>query len=306
MARKRHEREERFLKGILPWLSRQLDDELKWLGRPEDPHYVSMCKGAKSLRRPLDAEIAGERLRVALEHTTLESFPKQRRFGALFAKLSREIRSLKPLVPPGNNVHVGLSLASVDKTLTARTVRRLMPEVIRRLRACLQNVPANPTRDDIVRGHLLEEPQQWAFEGFTVKVARFWLPGSSHISLVSLVDNEAWDNGISDCLCRAVSEKTQRKAESYKAYRNAGWLCVLVLQIVDWQLSSPDIVGPVFRQVADQFNLGCVDGVALVQELDATDQTPECCWAYFQGEVRTARQQYVEVCECLGIEPNPW
>ena len=305
MARTRHEREERFLKAVIPWLSRQLGDELVWLGRPENPDYVSKCRGAKSLRCPVDAEFGGERLRVAMEHTTLDSFPEQRRFGALFDELRDKIRSLKSLTPSGNNLVVGLSLGSISGGLTRNDVRRMIPDVVDRLRIYLEGLPANPSQDDIVRGYLLEEPVEWRFGPFNVTVRRSWISHGSHIRFALEVDDSQWQHGVRDCLVCALRAKLGDKAESFEAYGRDGWFVALVLQISDLQLSSTDVAGERFRQIAPQFKLDSVNGIAFVDQIDDSDKTPECCWAYLQGEVRTARQQYVEVCECLGIELNP-
>ena len=303
MATGRRSDEERLLKAILPWLSRQLGDELKWLGRPEDPGYVSTCEGARSSRSPVDAEVTGDRRRVALEHTTLDSFPEQRAFGALFADLRREVRSLGPLVPPGNSVSVVVLLASVNKDLTSRGVRKVIPHMMQRLRKYLQGIPANPTRHDVVRGDLLDEPEQWDYNGFSIKVGRFWLSTGRRISLVSLVDGVRWEQGVRQCLERALCAKLgTRKAKSYEAYRKAGWFVGLILEISDFQLSGVDIAGNAFGPAAQGLRLDCVDGVALVQQLD--DSTLECCWAYREGQVRTWRERHVEMCECLGIPPN--
>jgi len=303
MPKDRHAREESCLRAIVPWLSRQLGDDLKWLGRPEDPDYTSACNAARSLQRPLDAELEGEHLHVVLEHTTLDSFSKQRRLGALFAQLGAEIRSLSHLVPQGNGVRVGYSPERVDKALTEKRLRAILPKIIEKLRAYLEKVPANPTRNDVIRGQLLEE-QEWPFDGLVLSVSRFLWPSAGHISLVCLVGGEAWDCGVARCLNVALSAKLKEKAASYRAYRSAGWLCILVLQAVDWQLSSPDIVGRFFAQMASDFDLALVDGIVIVQQVDDLDKSPECCWAYFDGEVRTEWQQYREVADCLGIEPN--
>jgi hypothetical protein len=303
MATGRRSDEERLLKAILPWLSRQLGDELKWLGRPEDPGYVSRCEEARSSRSPVDAEVTGDRRRVALEHTTLDSFPEQRTFGALFAKLRQEVRLLTPLVPAGNSVTVGVLLSSISETLTENRVSKVTPCIKQRLCEYLQGIPANPTRHDVVRGDLLDEPEQWDYNGFSIKVCRFWLSTGRRISLVSLVDGVRWEQGVRQCLERALCAKLgTRKAKSYEAYRKAGWFVGLILEISDFQLSGVDIAGNAFGPSAQGLRLDCVDGVALVQQLD--DSTLECCWAYREGQVRTWRERHVEMCECLGIPPN--
>jgi len=183
----------------------------------------------------------------------------------------------------------------------------MIPDVVGKLRLYLGGLPANPSQHDIVRGHLLEEPLEWRFELFNVTVRRFWISHGSHIRFALHVDDSQWQHGIPDCLDRALRAKLGNKAESFEAYGRDGWFVALVLQISDLQLSSTGVAGESFRQIAPQYKevLDSVDGIAFVDQIDDSDKTPECCWAYLRGEVRTARQQYVEVCECLGIEPNP-
>lgn len=304
MAAKSRCGEERVLRKIVPWLSRQLGDELGWLGRPEDVGYTSECVAARGVKRPLDAELGGQVLHVGVEHTTLEGFPGQRRVGGLLRQLRCCVRSMCGLVPSGNSVSVSVNLEELAPGCTERQISCALDDFRRRLESYLKQVPTDPSRDDAIRGYLLEGPIPWSLGALQMELRRFWFPGKRHLSLRPLLTQDQWENGGRTVLRQALESKLCGKADSFRAYRSEGWTVLLVLEVVDFSISSCDIVASFFRELAAMYDLASVDGIALVQEYDEQDATPECCWAYLRREVRSADQLYAELLACYGTEPN--
>jgi len=304
MGDSRRNREEKVLRKLVPWLILQLEDELEWLGRPEDADYCSRCLSARSYP-PLDAELGGARLKVAVEHTTVDGFPEQRGISARLADLGKAVRHMKTKVPRGNRVTLSVTTDCLCRNnLTRQAVRDQIPDILAKLKEYLARLPENPARKERIRGDWLEDPSLWKFGPLEITVYRFWSPGHGHIRLALAPSRGEWETGLCDCLGKAIGRKVEEKSSSYKAYGSEGWLVVLVVELADFQISSIESAGDAFRQLAHGFDFGGVDGIVLMQDLGAGNEPPECCWAYLHGEVRSREQQHAELCQCLGMAPN--
>ena len=130
MTRPSRNRERALLKKLLPWLSQEYGEELTWLGCPEDTKYQSACPAARNARNPLDAELAGPTLRIAVEHTSVESLPGQRQEQAALKELAGDIRRIRHLVPCNNEIWVSVSC---DQPVNRRLIRGVTHHFIEKL-----------------------------------------------------------------------------------------------------------------------------------------------------------------------------
>jgi hypothetical protein len=304
MADKQHQVEERVLRKLIPWLSLQLGDELKWLGRPEGNNYISRCPSAMRVRSRLDAELGGTSVKVAVEHTTLDAFPKQRTIASVLKDLRYYVRGKRAIVPRGNSVDLSVSTNCVRRNnLDRRAVKSLIPRLDAKLMEYLARLPKNPEFEEVIRGTLLEEPFLWRFGPLEIRVTRHWQHAEGHIYFAVEVSEAECKTGVLKCLGRALESKVGGKSSSYEAYRSEGWLVVVLIELAEFQVSSIESVAEAFRQLAGGFDLRSVDGIVLMSEIDATDQTPLCCWAYFRGKARSGKQQQAECHQSLGLAP---
>ncbi|MBE3097105.1 MAG: hypothetical protein IMZ44_08230 [Planctomycetes bacterium] len=305
MADKQLQGEERVLRKLARWLSLQLENKLELMGRPEDKKYISRCPSAMRVCPRLDAELVGTSVKVAVEHTTLDAFPKQRTIASVLKDLRHYVRGKRAIVPRGNSVNLSVSTNCVRRNnLDRRTVKSLIPRLDAKLMEYLARLPKNPELEDTIRGTLLEEPFLWQFGPLEVRVTRHWQHAEGHIYFAVEVGEAECKTGLLNCLGRALESKVEGKSSSYEAYRSEGWLVVVLIELADFQICSIESAAEAFRQLAGDFDLSLVDGIVLVSEIDATDQTPLCCWAYFRGKVRSGKQQKAECHQCLGIAPN--
>lgn len=305
MADKQLKEEERVLRNLIPWLSLQLGDELEWSGRPEDEkHYKSRCPSAMNVRCRLDAELTGNSTNVVVEHTTVEAFPKQPIIFSVLAGLRHHVLPMRELVPRGNSVTLSVSTDCVRcNKLKWGEVNLLIPDLVAKLTEYLPGLPKDPAREEAIRGYQLEEPLLWQFGRLEIRVTRYWRPGGSHISCRLELNDADWKTGLLNCLGSALESTVGGKSSSYEAYRSEGWLALVVIELADFQISSIESAAEAFRLLAGGLDLRSVDGIVLV-ESGAADETPLCCWAYFRGEVRSAKQQKAEFHQCLGLAPN--
>ena len=105
---------------------------------------------------------------------------------------------------------------------------------------------------------------------------------------------------LDEIMTKALKAKVSGKKKAYQVYKNAGWRTLLVLELIDFQLSSLQAVGESFRRVCPMVDLTLLDYVVL------TDQFPEdfveCCWAFRNGEIRSAFQQATELSRLPGTQ----
>jgi hypothetical protein len=173
-----------------------------------------------------------------------------------------------------------------------------------KLKEYLSRVPADPKRHEAIKGHLLEEPIEWCFGPLKVTVLRRWFAENRHMRCSVSLGQPDWDHGLRTCLSKALDSKIGGKSETCRAYKADGWLVLLVLELRDWQISTIELAARGFRELAPSHDLSDIYGIVLLQGIDSDDETPECCWAYLRGEIRTAQQRDSEVRECLGITPG--
>jgi len=289
--------EEDVIRALLPWLSRQLGGPMKWLGKPGKDDYVSACGPARTkAQKLLDGEIEGVASRIAVEHTGIRAFPEQGRAWGAFQPLRAFVReAIRPMVPVGNRIDI-----SVQPTCVAGITRRMVQEAIPALREYVtdwcKSIPPNPTRNDTIRGHLLEEPRRETFGGLEVHLSRSLWPGSQKATF-GIACGLQVDTGLDECVKKALADKIQGKAQTYQLYREAGWKTLLVMELTDFQLASVLDVGESFRRVSYDMDMSSLDYVVLV---DHTLGDPaECCWAHRDGSARTYEQQRKELCDCF-------
>ena len=304
MADKQIQGEERVLRKLARWLSLQLEDKLELLGRPEDKKYASSCPSAMRVRSRLDAELVGTSVKVSVEHTTLDAFPKQRGISSVLADLRDYLRQKRAVVPRGHGVILSVSTDCVRRNnLNRQAVKSMIPNLDAKLKAYLARLPEDPTHEDAICGYQLEESLLWQFGPLEIRVTRYLWPGGSHVSFNVEISEAEWKAGLLNCLGKALEKKVGGKSSSYEAYRSEGWLVLVVIELVDFQISI-ESVADTFRQLAGGIDLSLVDGIVLASELDSEDGPLLCCWAYLRGKVRSRRQQYIEHCECLRVTPN--
>jgi len=302
---KQRQAEDRVLRKLARWLNLQLEDNLEWLGRPDDKDYISKCPATMSVDSRLDVELGGTSVKVAVEHTTLDAFPEQRTIASVLEGLRHYVRGKRAIVPRGNSVTLSVSTDCVRRNnLKWGEVKLLMPDLDAKLMEYLAGLPKNPEYEEVIRGTLLEEPFLWGFGPLEIRVTRHWQHAEGHICFAVEVSEAECKTGVLKCLERALENKVGGKSSSYKAYRSEGWLVVVLIELADFQVSSIHSVAEAFRQLASGLDLRSVDGIVLMSEIDAADQTPLCCWAYFRGKVRSGKQQKAECHQCLGIAPN--
>lgn len=299
MAKESAKKEEAVLNRLLPWLSSELKDDLQWLGSPEDPSYCSRCPGANRVSKPLDGEIGGPRTHMVIEHTTIESYQAQRSVAAAFKPLRDELRVMRKHVPRGQHINIGIPQAVVHKGITRRQVQNVISAFCERLDGYLRTLHPDPPLQAVVRGRLLEEPQTWHFGPIDLRVFRFWFPWGAHLSLVELNDPADASTRLDESMTKALKAKVSGKKRAYQVYKNAGWRTLLVLELIDFQLSSLQVVGESFRRACPMVDLTLLDYVVLMDQFP--EDFIECCWAYRDGNIRNACQQNAEVARCLGI-----
>jgi hypothetical protein len=299
MAKESAKKEEAVLKRMLPWLSSELKENLQWLGSPEDPSYCSRCPGANLVSKPLDGEVAGPQMRMAIEHTTIESYLTQRARGAAFKGLRAEIQVKRKQVPRGQHVDIAIPNTLAHGEVTRRQVQIATPPLLKRLDDYLHTLDADPPRQAVVRGHLLEEPQTWHFGAIDFRIFRFWFPGSARLSLVELHDPTDASTRLDQSMAKALVAKISGKEKTYQIYKGAGWRTLLVLELIDFFLSSLDDVAESFRRLCPTVSLALLDDVVLMQQI--ANGPIECCWAYRSGQIRSPDQQHSELARCLGL-----
>ena len=300
MAKESAKKEEAVLKRMLPWLSSELSEDLQWLGSPEDPSYCSQCPGANRTSKPLlDGEVAGPHTHMVIEHTTIDSYLTQRTTGAAFKELREELRARRKQVPRGQSVQIAIPETVAHQGVARNQVRGATAALVQRLDDYLQTLAVDPPRRAVVRGYLLEEPQTWSFGGIDFRISRFWYPGRGYLSLRELADPSSASTPLDLVVAKALKDKVSGKSETYQTYKGAGWRTLLVLELVDYFLSSLDDVAESFRRVCPTVSLALLNDIVLMQQIP--NGPIECCWAYRSGEIRTPRQQNSELARCLGL-----
>jgi len=272
---------------------------MQWLGSPEDPSYCSQCPGANLVSKPLDGEVAGPHTHMVIEHTTIDSYLTQRTTGAAFKELRETIHARRKQVPRGQHVYIAIPETVAHRGVARRQVRSVTPALLKRLDDYLHTLDADPPRQAVVRGHLLEEPQTWPFGGIDFRISRFWAPGSARLSLVELHDPTDASTRLDQSMAKALVAKISGKEKTYQIYKGAGYRTLLVLELIDFFLSSLDDVAESFRRLCPKVSLASLDDVVLMQQFP--NGPIEYCWAYRSGEIRTPLQQNSELARCLGL-----
>ena len=284
------------LQKMLPWLRGQFSDDLQWLGNPERPDYESACPAARHVKKPLDGEVASGHMSLAIEHTGVPSFPEQLRMGGVFTGLRELVREFKSSVPAGNVVTI-LVKPELLGSLTRRQVERLLPDVRTRLEAYCKSFPKYVHAPGDIGLPPRFGPGEWTFDALSVFVSRQCCRCAGTARFGNLVGGYPLLEGMRECVAKAIGDKVEGKAESFRAYREGGWMTAVFIEVADFSLPAFEAAGNVFNDVAGDFDLSHVDCVALV---DSTDEAQLlCCWAYKDGSLRTEEQQRAEIIACL-------
>jgi hypothetical protein len=222
--------EEVALKRMLPWLSSEFGEELRWLGTRDDNTYCSQLPGERCLLKHLDGEVAGPHTRIAIERTDISSYPNQQKTWAVFREPQKAVRAKQKQVPRGQHVTIAIPEDVAHQGVASKQVRSATPALLHRLDTYLPTLPVDPPKSAVVRGNLLEE-LTWSFGEIDFQIKRFWFPEAAHLHLVELHDPTGAPTQLDRCVEKALNDKVSDKRKAYQAYKDAGWRTLLVLEL---------------------------------------------------------------------------
>jgi hypothetical protein len=279
------------IRDLLPWLNMQLSNSFDWLGAPENPGYESACRSARSINKPLDGEIQGEKSCIAIEHTRIQPFPSLLHARSVLRPLYQLARELCQYVPNGNRIDFGLKVGSQNR-VTAKSVNLALSGLREYFQDWFGKMQVNPTAGDRIRANLLEEPCGKTLGGLEFSFRRSFWPGRGKLSFGADAEPE-----LDSCVQKAMEDKVTGKVGTFGAYRKDGWRTMLLLELVDFQLASIDDVGESFNRFAARMDLSPLDFVVIVDR--SAGDPMECCFAWKDGRLRTEKERYEEVHDCL-------